>query len=75
MSKWNDSRIKKKLSSVYEYESPEQFFGSHLDDKVDTSIVNYCFVAASSITKVSAYTYFLQMPYNQSQIRFSYMQQ
>ena len=40
MSKWNASRIKKKLSSVYEYESPEQFFGSHLDGKADTSIVN-----------------------------------
>lgn len=40
MSKWNASRIKKKLSSVYEYESPEQFFESHLDGKVDTSIVN-----------------------------------
>ena len=40
MRKWNASRIKKELSTVYEYDSPEQLFESHLDDKVDTSIVN-----------------------------------
>lgn len=40
MRKWNASRKKKKLSAVYEYESPEQFLESHSNVKADTSIVN-----------------------------------
>ena len=40
MSKWNASRIKKQLSAVYEYESPEQFLESHSNVKADTSIAN-----------------------------------
>lgn len=40
MRKWNASRIKKELSTVYEYDSPEQFFESHSNVKADTSIVN-----------------------------------
>ena len=40
MRKWNASRIKKELSTVYEYDSPEQFLESHSNVKADTSIVN-----------------------------------
>lgn len=40
MSKWNASRKKKKLSAVYEYESPEQLLESHSNVKANTSIVN-----------------------------------
>lgn len=40
MRKWKASRIKKELSTVYEYDSPEQFFESHSNVKADTSIVN-----------------------------------
>ena len=40
MRKWNASRIKKELSTVYEYDSPEQFLESHSIVKADTSIVN-----------------------------------
>ena len=40
MRKWNASRIKKELSTVYEYDSPEQFLESHTNVKADTSIVN-----------------------------------
>lgn len=40
MSKWNASRIKKTLSTVYKYHSPEQFLESHSNVKADTSIVS-----------------------------------
>lgn len=40
MRKWNVSRKKKKLSAVYEYETPEQFIESHSNVKADTSVVN-----------------------------------
>lgn len=40
MSKWNASRLKKHLSVVYEYQSPEQFLESHSGVKADTSIVS-----------------------------------
>ena len=40
MSKWNASRIRKRLSAVYEYESPEQFLESHSSVKADSSIVS-----------------------------------
>lgn len=40
MRKWNAFRKKKKLSTVYEYDSPEQFLESHSNVKADTSIVN-----------------------------------
>ena len=38
MTKWNASRIKKHLSVVYQYQSPEQFLESHSNIKDDTSI-------------------------------------
>lgn len=40
MSKWNASRLKKHLSVVYEYQSPEQFLESHSGIKADASIVS-----------------------------------
>lgn len=40
MRNWNASRINKKLSTVYEYDSPEQFLESHSNVKADTCIVN-----------------------------------
>ena len=40
MLKWNASRIRKKLSTVYEYDSPELFLESHSNVKADSSIVS-----------------------------------
>ena len=40
LSNWNASRIRKHLSVVYEYQSPEQFLESHSGVKADTSIVS-----------------------------------
>lgn len=40
MSKWNASRIRKKLSAVYECDSPEHFLENHSNVKADTSIVS-----------------------------------
>lgn len=40
MSKWNASRIRRKLSAVYECDSPEYFLENHSNVKADISIVS-----------------------------------
>lgn len=40
MTKWNASRIKKHLSVVYEYKSPENYLENHSNVKGDTSIAS-----------------------------------